>query len=30
MLGELTVSMLKGEDGFQQKEVSKLVEWLQA
>ena len=28
MLGELTVSMLKGEDGFQQKEVAKLVEWL--
>lgn len=27
MLGELTVSMLKGEDGFQQKEVAKLVEW---
>ena len=28
MLGELTVSMLRGEDGFQQKEVAKLVEWL--
>jgi glycosyltransferase involved in cell wall biosynthesis len=28
MLGELTVSMLKGEHGFQQKEISKLVEWL--
>lgn len=28
MLGELTVSMLKGEDGFQQKEISKLLEWL--
>lgn len=27
MLGELTVSMLKGEDGFQQKEVTKLLEW---
>ena len=27
MLGELTVSMLKGEDGFQQKEVAKLLEW---
>ena len=28
MLGELTVSMLKGEDGFQQKEVTKLLEWI--
>jgi glycosyltransferase involved in cell wall biosynthesis len=28
MLGELTVSMLKGEEGFQHKEVSKLLEWL--
>jgi glycosyltransferase involved in cell wall biosynthesis len=28
MLGELTVSMLKGNEGFQRKEVSKLVEWL--
>ncbi|HEV7746480.1 MAG TPA: glycosyltransferase family 4 protein [Pyrinomonadaceae bacterium] len=28
MLGELTVSMLKGEDGFQRKEIAKLVEWL--
>lgn len=28
MLGELTVSMLQGEDGFQQKEVAKLLEWL--
>ncbi|MFZ0061135.1 MAG: glycosyltransferase family 4 protein, partial [Pyrinomonadaceae bacterium] len=27
MLGELTVSMLKGEHGFQQKEVAKLLEW---
>jgi glycosyltransferase involved in cell wall biosynthesis len=27
MLGELTVSMLKGEDGFQQKEVAKLLDW---
>jgi glycosyltransferase involved in cell wall biosynthesis len=27
MLGEMTVSMLKGEDGFQQKEVEKLLEW---
>lgn len=28
MLGELTVSMLKGEAGFQQKEIAKLLEWL--
>jgi glycosyltransferase involved in cell wall biosynthesis len=28
MLGELTVSMLKGDDGFQRKEISKLLEWL--
>lgn len=28
MLGELTVSMLKGEKGFQQKEIAKLLEWL--
>jgi glycosyltransferase involved in cell wall biosynthesis len=28
MLGELTVSMLKGDDGFQRKEISKLIEWL--
>jgi len=28
MLGELTVSMLRGEAGFQQKEISKLLEWL--
>src|SRR5437667_6514434 len=28
MLGELTVSMLKGEAGFQQKEIMKLTEWL--
>jgi glycosyltransferase involved in cell wall biosynthesis len=28
MLGELTVSMLKGEAGFQQKEIVKLTEWL--
>ena len=27
MLGELTVSMLKGENGFQRKEISKLLEW---
>lgn len=28
MLGELTVSMLKGEEGFQLKEIEKLVDWL--
>jgi glycosyltransferase involved in cell wall biosynthesis len=28
MLGELTVSMLKGEAGFQNKEIEKLLEWL--
>jgi glycosyltransferase involved in cell wall biosynthesis len=28
MLGELTVSMLKGEQGFQHKEISKLLDWL--
>jgi glycosyltransferase involved in cell wall biosynthesis len=28
MLGEMTVSMLKGEDGYQLKEIEKLVEWL--
>ena len=28
MLGELTVSMLKGDDGFQRKEIFKLLEWL--
>lgn len=28
MLGELTVSMLKGEEGFQHKEISKLLAWL--
>jgi glycosyltransferase involved in cell wall biosynthesis len=27
-LGELTVSMLKGERGFQEKEIRKLLEWL--
>ena len=27
-LGELTVSMLRGEDGFQRKEIVKLLEWL--
>lgn len=28
MLGEMTVSMLKGDDGFQRKEILKLVDWL--
>ena len=28
LLGELTVSMLKGEDGFQAKELRKLLRWL--
>ena len=28
MLGEMTVSMLKGEDGFQHKEITKLLDWL--
>jgi glycosyltransferase involved in cell wall biosynthesis len=28
MLGEMTVSMLKGEAGFQHKEIVKLTEWL--
>ena len=27
-LGELTISMLKGEEGFQRKEFEKLLEWL--
>ena len=27
-LGELTVSMLRGEDGFQSKEIAKLLDWL--
>lgn len=30
LLGELTVSMLKGEDGFQRKEVYKLLHWLRS
>jgi glycosyltransferase involved in cell wall biosynthesis len=29
-LGELTVSMLKGEEGFQRKEIGKLLDWLRA
>jgi glycosyltransferase involved in cell wall biosynthesis len=28
-LGELTVSMLRGEQGFQKKEIGKLLDWLQ-
>lgn len=28
LLGEMTVSMLKGEDGFQRKELTKLIDWL--
>jgi len=28
MLGEMTVSVLKGENGFQRKEIDKLLEWL--
>jgi glycosyltransferase involved in cell wall biosynthesis len=28
MLGELTVSMLRGEDGNQRKELAKLIDWL--
>jgi glycosyltransferase involved in cell wall biosynthesis len=28
LLGKLTVSMLKGETGFQQKEIGKLLDWL--
>ena len=28
LLGELTVSMLKGEEGFQHKEILKLLDWL--
>jgi glycosyltransferase involved in cell wall biosynthesis len=30
MLGEMTVSVLKGEDGFQQKEIRKLIDWLKS
>lgn len=29
MLGEMTVSVLKGANGFQRKEIDKLLEWLQ-
>ena len=28
MLGEMTVSVLKGEHGFQRKEIGKLIDWL--
>src|SRR5688572_1177759 len=28
MLGEMTVSVLRGEDGFQRKEIFKLIDWL--
>jgi glycosyltransferase involved in cell wall biosynthesis len=28
MLGEMTVSVLKGESGFQRKEIRKLIDWL--
>src|SRR6266550_5767492 len=28
MLGEMTVSMLKGEGGFQRKEITKMLDWL--
>ena len=28
MLGEMTVSVLKGENGFQRKEIHKLIEWV--
>ncbi|HEU4796674.1 MAG TPA: glycosyltransferase family 4 protein [Pyrinomonadaceae bacterium] len=28
MLGEMTVSVLKGEDGFQSKEIHKMIEWV--
>jgi glycosyltransferase involved in cell wall biosynthesis len=28
LLGELTLSMLRGEDGFQRKEIQKLLHWL--
>jgi hypothetical protein len=30
MLGEMTVSVLKGEDGFQHKEINKLIDWLKS
>lgn len=30
LLGEMTVSMLRGEDGLQRKEIDKLTEWLRS
>lgn len=30
MLGEMTVSVLKGEHGFQHKEINKLIDWLKS
>lgn len=30
MLGEMTVSVLKGEEGFQRKEIHKLIDWLKS
>jgi glycosyltransferase involved in cell wall biosynthesis len=30
MLGEMTVSVLKGEDGFQRKEIHKLIDWVRS
>jgi glycosyltransferase involved in cell wall biosynthesis len=30
MLGEMTVSVLKGEEGFQHKEINKLIDWLKS
>jgi len=30
MLGEMTVSVLKGEDGFQRKEIEKIIDWLKS
>jgi glycosyltransferase involved in cell wall biosynthesis len=30
LLGELTISILKGEDGFQRKELHKLLHWVQS
>ena len=30
LLGEMTVSVLKGEDGFQRKEIEKLIDWLKS
>src|SRR6476659_8613143 len=30
MLGEMTVSVLKGESGFQRKEIRKLIDWLKS